>query len=79
MGINHGCVAAGFFLPIGNVEALESEVFFLMELWQTSYDGVMQIPYSRRKRLVEEKEQLERSRANKRKAAAKMPRGRRRR
>jgi len=50
-----------------------------MELWQTSYDGVMQIPYSRRKRLVDEKDQLEKKRVQQRKAAAKMPRARKRR
>lgn len=62
---------AEFFLPIGLVEALESEVFFLMELQGGTYDSVMAMPYSRRKRFVEQKQTLETSRrANEEQAAA---------
>lgn len=53
---------AEFFLPIGLVEHLESEVFFLMELQGGTYDSAMAIPYSRRKRFVEQKQKLETSR-----------------
>ena len=53
---------AEFFLPIGLVEPLESEVFFLMELQGGMYCSVMSIPYSRRKRFVEQKQKLETSR-----------------
>jgi len=41
---------------------MESEVFYLMELQGATYDSVMGMPHSRRKRFVEQKDQLERER-----------------
>jgi hypothetical protein len=69
-GIESG--AAQFFLPIGLVEHLEAEVFFLMELQGGTYDSVMAMPFSRRKRFVEQKQNLETSRrSNEEQAASK--------
>ena len=61
----YGRGKAKFFLPIGDVESLEDEVFFLMELQGETYDSAMRIPWSRRKRFVEKKSKIE---ANKREA-----------
>jgi hypothetical protein len=41
---------------------MEQEVFFLLEMQGGTYSSVMEIPYSRRKRYVEQKSQLEASR-----------------
>ena len=50
---------------------MESEVFYLMELQGGTYDSVMMMPRSRRKRFVEQKDQLERDRrANEEQAAS---------
>lgn len=53
-----------FFLPVGIIEKLESEVFFLMETMQQSYDAIMVMPYSRRARIVERKGTVEKTKAN---------------
>ena len=50
-----------------------------MELWHSQYPDILKIPYSRRKRFVEEKENLERKRLAKAKANAAASRVRRRR
>ena len=60
---------ACFFLPIGSAETLEREVFYLMEMMKVGYDDVMAIPWSRRKRLVEKKDDLERKREKAQKQA----------
>ncbi len=49
--------------------SLEGDVLFLMELMSESYVGVMCIPYSRRKRIVEKKHQIETNRAANMKAS----------
>ena len=72
-----GCGAAGFFLPIGHIEVLESEVFFLEELQGGNYDSIMSLPWSRRKRFVEKKQDLERRKADQHKQAAARSRTRR--
>ena len=51
-----GCESSLFFLPIGLIEVLEEEVYFLMETQSQSYEAVMDMPYSRRKRFAERKE-----------------------
>lgn len=82
MESRHASGAAKFFLPIGDVGALESEIFFLVEMQGQSYDSVMDIPYSRRKRFVEQKQQLEQRRKDQAqqelsRTRARMRRGRR--
>jgi hypothetical protein len=50
---------------------MEQEVFFLTELQANTYESVMGMPYSRRKRFVEQKHQLEvQRRANEERAAS---------
>jgi len=58
-----GIRAKKFFLPIGSAEALEQEVFYLMDVLHQPYDAVMSMPCGRRKRFCEEKEHLDRYRA----------------
>jgi len=41
---------------------MDAEVFYLMEMQGGTYDSVMGMPYSRRKRFVEQKDKLETSR-----------------
>jgi hypothetical protein len=54
---------AGFvFFPFGNVEALEAEVFYLMESMHQNYDSVMSMPSGRRRRFCDEKENLDKHR-----------------
>lgn len=43
---------------------LEAEVFFLMELQGGDYDSIMSLPWSRRKRFIEKKQEVEKKRAN---------------
>jgi len=62
--------ASGFFLPIGHVGALEEEVFFLEELQSVGYDSIMALPWSRRKRFVEKKNDLEKRKADQARQAA---------
>lgn len=50
-----------------------------MELWGVPYDDVMSLPYSRRKRMVENKQDLEKRRANRQKTNAGINKARRRR
>lgn len=40
----------------------ESEVFYLAEMWHTTPSEIANIPYSMRKRLCEQKDDLERRR-----------------
>lgn len=69
---------AQFFLPVGAVGVLEEEVFYLCEMLHLSYTDVMRIPWSRRKRLVESKLDLERKREAAQKQAAQVAARRRR-
>lgn len=41
-----------FFLPIGMIQTMDSEVHFLMKKMSQTYHSVMDMPYSRRKRFV---------------------------
>ena len=59
----NGVRAAKFFLPFGSAEALEQEVLYLMDVLHQPYDAVMSMPCGRRKRFCEEKEHLDRYRA----------------
>lgn len=63
MESGYGRGSTRFFLPIGHIEILEEEVFFLMEQQSQSYEAVMSMPYSRRRRFADRKESLERKRA----------------
>lgn len=51
-----------FFLPFGSVEALEQEVFYLMEVWGLPYRTIMEMPVTRRYRLITKKSDLEKKR-----------------
>jgi len=73
----HGRGAGGFFLPLGHVGVLESEVFYLEELQGGDYDSTMSLPWSRRKRFVEKKQQLEQRKAEHAKQQANRSRHRR--
>ena len=53
-----------FFLPFGDLAVLEDDMFYLMEVWNLSYTSVMEIPCSRRYRLLMGKQQLQRRRAD---------------
>ncbi len=44
-----------FFLPIGDLQILEEEIAWMIDTMRLSYSDIMGIPYSRRKRLVEQK------------------------
>lgn len=57
--------ASQFFFPIGFVESLESDVFFLIEAAEQDYKAMMQMPYSRRKRLVDRIYTKQKTMANK--------------
>lgn len=48
--------------------SLESEVFFLQESWHIGYDSIMNMPSSRRNRMVRRKNDLESYLAAKHKA-----------
>ena len=54
-------------------------MFYLCELWNLSPQDVMEIPFSRRKRLVEKKDELERKRKADQDAASSRMRSRSRR
>lgn len=54
-----------FFLPIGQIGALENDILFFIELFGIGYDSILKIPWSRRKRYIHQKEMLERKRASK--------------
>ena len=82
MESRHAGGATKFFLPIGDVDTLEAEVFFLVEIQGQPYDSVMELPCSRRKRYVEKKQELEQRRQDKAqqeasRARSRMRRGRR--
>lgn len=68
-----------FFLPAGNVEELESDLFYLVELWHIAPESVMRLPYSRRKRMAERKNELESKRRGAQESAAARARSRGRR
>jgi len=46
-----------FFLPIGDLEVLEEEIAWMIDTMRLSYRDVIEIPYSRRKRLIEWKQE----------------------
>jgi hypothetical protein len=59
------------------VTALEDEILYLAELWHLGYEDMMRLPYSRRKRLVEKKDELERKRVAREESEARRARSRR--
>ncbi len=67
-----------FFLPAGNIDGLENDLLYLVELWHIPVQDVMAIPYSRRKRMVESKDQLERRRKQEAESASSRAKARRR-
>ncbi len=64
MESRHAYRSSLFFLPIGEISVLESDAFFLMELQGATYDSAMMIPYSRRRRYVDQKRELEQKRVD---------------
>ena len=69
------CCDIGFFLPLGGVASLENDIQFLSEYMSYQYDVIMKMPYSRRKRFIEDRYEIERKRANS--TPVGKPRGRR--
>jgi len=64
MGRQPGRRSAKFLFPLGQIEALEDEVFFLMERQGQNYSAMMELPYSRRKRFSDRKYTLEKTASN---------------
>jgi len=62
MGIRTRRGSTKFFFPIGDLGALESDFYFLAEVFGPDYIGTMAMPWSRRKRIVEGKKEVERKR-----------------
>jgi hypothetical protein len=60
-----GRCTAGFFLPTGDIAALEAETLFLMERLKQPYSAIMQMPVGRRRRFCDEIDNIDRTRANK--------------
>ena len=44
------------------MEGLESQCFYLAELWHISPEQIMDIPFSRRRRYIDQKDELEKKR-----------------
>lgn len=64
MDSGYGDWPSEFFLPIGSVGALESDIFFLSELQNVGYDSVMALPWGRRQRFVEQERKLQERQKN---------------
>jgi hypothetical protein len=66
------------FFPFNNLQALEDEVLYLMEVFGLPYRDIMSMPSGRRRRFADEKEHIDRWRAARQEAeAARAKKGRR--
>jgi len=72
-----GCGWPRFFLPIGDVVALESDLLYMLDQFKLAHGSVMGLPWSRRKRLIGEHVELEVIRGKAREEAVKAARRRR--
>lgn len=67
----------GFFLPIGDVVGLENDLLYMVDQFHFTHLAVVEMPWSRRKRLITEHYELQALRNRNREEAARKARGRR--
>lgn len=71
------CRSTGFFLPFGDTESLEEEIFYLAETWNWTEAEILAMPSTRRYRLILKKSNLEKRRQAEQAAAMSRARSRR--
>jgi hypothetical protein len=72
-----GCDRPRFFLPIGDIVGLENDLLYMVDQFHYSHLAVVEMPWSRRKRLITEHYELQSLRNRKREEASRSSRGKR--